>query len=423
MAAIAGCSGGDGVSSTTVSGAATDGATATRAAAETSRTAADTPTATEGTDSPGLPAGHDYYVTTGGSADNPGTRAAPFGAIAEAIQEVAAGESIYVDSGEYQELLEVGTDGTAEQPIELTGPADAVLRRPSDQPAAMLVGGDHVHVTGLSITGLADPSRAEDPEAYADAPLVMVTTKSFDTYNRGAVIAPHRIGDSGAQLVKFRFCRDAEAGPFRVAGRAGAKWQLSGSGHPSGEIVYVGTSPSTIEKAPVESWDRTRNVRVHHVDNAAGHPHGQLVDVKPGTENVTVEYCTDGGGSHNNKDWEARSIAVRGHAATVRWNRLQNGEGVGIGVGSGHNNDPENEVQERAGEDNEIYGNEITGFGEESIWFPYDDEGPGQAPEDQAIYCGNTVDGPADGNPASACPADVPSGDGVGHTGGDVPGQ
>ena len=369
------------------------------------------------------PAGHDYYVSNDGSDDAPGTRDAPLATIAAAVNQVTAGESIYVQSGEYQEYLQVRASGTADQPIEITGPADAVLRRQENRKVAMIIGGDHVHVTGLSITGVSDPSRRKDPEAYADAPLVLVTAKPpIEEYNRGAVIAPHRIGYSGAQLVKFRFCREAEAGPFRVSGRAGAAWQLTGSGHPSGEIVYVGTSPSTIEKTPeVNKWDNTRNVRVHHVDNSAGHPHGQLVDIKPGTENVTVEYCTDGGGSHNNKDWAARSVAVRGHAATVRWNRLQDGADTGIGLGSNHNNDPENELQERAGEDNEIYGNEITGFGGKAIAFPWTFDGPGQAPEDQAILCGNEFDGPVDGTPGRECGPDISETDEIGHVGGDSP--
>jgi hypothetical protein len=369
-----------------------------------------------------MPAGHDYYVASEGSDKDPGTRDAPLATIVAAVEEVGAGESIYVHSGEYQEYFELYTDGTEDQPIEITGPADAIVRRQTDKKAVMILGGNHIHVTGLSITGLSDPSSPEDVEAYADAPLVLFTAKPpFDSLNQGAVFTPHQIGHSGAQLVKFRFCRDAEAGPFRVTGRAGAAWQLSEGGHPSGEIVYVGTSPSTIEKTDaINRWDDTRNVRVHHIDNSAGHPHNQLVDIKPGTENVTVEYCTDAG-SYNNKDWAARSIAVRGHAATVRWNRLQDGEDDGIGVGSGHNNTPENELQERAGEDNNIYGNEITGFGGESIRFPWISDGPGQAPEDQATLCGNEFDGPVDGNPGRECGPDVPRTDEIGHTGGDSP--
>lgn len=363
------------------------------------------------------------YVDTEGSDDNPGTADDPLATIRTAVERAGPGETVYVNSGEYQESFLVREGGTPDAPLEITGPVDAVLRRPADAKALMTVGGNHVHVTGLSITGLSDPSRPEDVEAYADAPLVLFTAKPpFDSLNQGAVFAPHQVGHSGAQLVKFRFCRDAEAGPFRVTGRAGAAWQLSEGGHPSGEIVYVGTSPSTLEKTDaVNRWDDTRNVRVHHVDNSAGHPHNQLVDIKPGTENVTVEYCTDGGGSYNNKDWSARSIAVRGHAATVRWNRLQDGEDDGIGLGSGHNNTPENELQERAGEDNEIYGNEIFGFGGKSIRFPYISDGPGQAPEDQATICGNTVEPPADGAPGVGCSGDVPTTDQIGHVGGDGP--
>lgn len=65
--------------------------------------------------------------------------------------------------------------------------------------------------------------------------------------------------------------------------------------------------------------------------------------------------------------------------------------------------------------DNAIYGNRVTGFPEGAFLFVADDHG--QTQEVQRRYCGNEYDGQAD----KPCPASVPTGEGIGHTGGDSP--
>lgn len=365
----------------------------------------------------------DIYVAPDGSDDARGTADAPLATIQEAFNQVEPGETIYTTPGEYRELIEVREGGTADAPVELTGPPDAVLRRPSDAPSAMRIAGDHVHVTGLTIDGLADPDRPEDPNAYGDRPLVLVTSLDPNELNEGAVIAPHGIGNSGRQLVKFAFCANAEAGPFRVTGRAGAKWQLTDEENHNGEIVYVGTAPVTIDRsdAAYSGWDRTHNVHVHHIDNSAGHQHAVLVDTKPGTENLTVEYCTDGGGSRNSVDWDASSLILKGYRCTFRWNRIQDGHGKGLNVGRALTDSaPDDEFRDNVATENEIYGNEIRGFDDDAISF-YPGSEAGQGPEHQAVYCGNTVEGPATGDPEQACGGDIPTTDTIGHVGGDSP--
>jgi hypothetical protein len=360
----------------------------------------------------------DIHVAPDGSDDADGTATDPLATIGEAFEQAQPGETIYANPGEYQELLEIEEGGTADAPIELTGPPDAVLRRPSDAPAVALIGGDHIHITGLTIDGLADPDRPEDPNAYGNAPLVLVTGTDSDEFNEGAVIAPHGIGHSGRQLVKFRFCANAEAGPFRVTGRAGAKWQLTDQEDHDGEIVYVGTAPVTIDKYDDYSgWDRTHDIHIHHIDNSAGHQHAVLVDTKPGTENVTVEYCTDGGGSWSSVDWDASSLILKGHRCTFRWNRIQDGHGKGLNVGREFTDSaPDDEFRDKVATENEIYGNEILGFDDDAISFH-----PDQGPERQAVYCGNTVEGRANGEPERACSGDIPTTDRIGHVGGDSP--
>ena len=411
---VAGCSGGGDNSTQTVSETDTAAEPGTEAASETG-----TPETGESADQA---ARGDIYVAPDGSDDAAGTVDAPLATIREAFNQVEPGETIYAKSGEYQEFLEIREGGTADAPVELTGPPDAVLRRHADAPAAAVIGGDHIHVTGLTINGLADPDRPDDPDAYGNGPLVLVTATDFNEFNQGAVIAPHGIGNSGRQLVKFRFCANAEAGPFRVTGRAGAKWQLSDEKEHNGEIVYVGTAPVTIDKFDGYSgWDRTHNVHVHHIDNSAGYQHAEFVETKPGTENITVEYCTDGGGSWIDVDWDASSLILKGHRCTFRWNRIQDGHGKGLNVGRALTDSaPDDEFRDKVATENEIYGNEILGFDDDAISF-YPGSEAGQGPEHQAVYCGNTVEGRATGNPEQACSQTVPTTDRIGHVGGNSP--
>lgn len=358
------------------------------------------------------------YVAPDGADDQPGTDDEPLGTIQEAVERIEPGGVVYVTDGEYQENVVVEASGTPEQPIEITGPPSAVLRRAGEVPAAMVVLGDHVHLTGLTLDGLVDPDRPEDPAAYGDAPVLHVTGEVED-YAEGLVLAPHGIGNSGRQLVNLNFVAGAEVGPFEVTGRAGAKWQLTDEEHHNGEVVYIGTAVSTMrDHDDLPDWDLTHDVHVHHVDNSAGHPHAQLVEIKPGVTDVTVEYCTDGGGSHNTVDWPSSCIGLAGHRCTIRWCRLQDGAGNGISVGQSV--DVDDEVADTVGTENEIYRNEITGF--EDAWAIAFSPGAaaGQDPDDQAMLCGNTVEGAVEGDPEVACPEEIPEGTGIGVDGGDV---
>jgi hypothetical protein len=66
--------------------------------------------------------GADYFVTTAGNDANPGTSAGqPVRTVSRALQLAAAGDTIYVGAGTYQELLRPAASGTSSQPIRLIG--------------------------------------------------------------------------------------------------------------------------------------------------------------------------------------------------------------------------------------------------------------------------------------------------------------
>jgi hypothetical protein len=239
------------------------------------------------------------------------------------------------------------------------------------------------------------------------------------------VIAPYAIGNSQEALINTARLKNCEFGPFKVIGPAGVEYLYGDEKSHVGEIIYLGNPLQVYEdRADGYFWDdydNTRNIHIHHIDNSEGYHHAEMVDCKDGTENVTIEYCTDGGGSQNNDEITPKSILMRGHNCTVRWNRLANGFGNGIQAYKPGQPQlfPEfgfdEEVLNRIATDNEFYGNEIYDF--EGLAIALDDE----TRDAQRHICGNEIRGETNGDPEKVCPEELPEGDGIGHTGGDSP--
>ncbi len=381
------------------------------------------------------------HVATDGDTGNPGTETAPLSSIDDAVDRAGPGQTVQVHPGEYVEYVEFTTAGDPDAPITLTGPPDAVLKPPETHESQVItVAASHVHITGLTITGLHNPEGSgdsgtypTDPDSYHPGKLIDLNTfpDGGDDYIEGLVISPHRIGNSGTAFINSRMIRDSEIGGFEVIGPAGANWILDDTGGHRGEIVYLGTAPDNRVDRGYEEYDRTRNVRVHHIDNTAGYPHSELVDCKGGVENITVEYCTDGGGAQTDQGPYSRAVSLDGHDCTIRWNDIRDVEGDGLRVGpqsfmgdTERVEDPETDVERRMGKDHDIYGNVFTGCIHEGINFLRESLDPGRdsnpLPEDQRALCDNVSDGYDDAID-DVCPAGLPAGEEVGHLGGDSP--
>lgn len=371
-----------------------------------------------------------YVDAEAGGLGADGSRESPLHTIGAALDVAGPGDTVRVASGEYVERIEPPNGGEPGEPITITGPPDAVIRSDPAEYNVVLIRESHVHLRGLSIDGLENPDAPGDVDSYSRAQLVQLRPpKHVDRYLRDVVIAPHRIGNTMKSLVSVERSRNVEVGPFRVIGPAGAGYLYTDEAGHNGEIVYVGTSPSNLgtDWHPWTEYDRTADVHVHHVDNSAGHPHSELVNTKLGTHDVTVEYCTDGGGSQNTEDYPAASVRLQSYGATVRWCDLRDGGGFGVEVASHTAHDAQErksaeeltEAERRGGTDNAIYGNRVTGFEEGAFDFP--DADLGQDSAAQRLFCGNQYDGETDGEPGVPCPGSVPEGEGTGHTGGDGP--
>lgn len=358
------------------------------------------------------------WVAPDGDNQGPATEEQPLRTINEAVYNRAGpGDTVRVKPGIYREHVGTGQSGEPGAPITITGPPDAILRPEPGAGQAFRIHHSHIHLTGLTIDGLLDPDRKfETLDAWAaigvDISPYSGYTDETPEYLTDIVVEPHRIGGSKGTLIAPTRIRNASIGGFEVIHPAGMRYDErmpnTEEGH-NRELVYIGTSPGNLDRSmyPWDGLDRTRNVRIHHIDNSAGYPHSELADIKVGSTDITVEYCTDRGGGAQTDDNPAGAISVKGRNCTVRWNDLGNAPYT-MEFDPWY---PGGDASEW-GEDNAIYGNYLHDYSEGAI--RYIDAAP---PNEQRVFCGNRIgDGPGNYDYATGgCGADVPDGNGVGH--------
>lgn len=432
-ASIAGCSGVTDSTSTTTS------SIPTRSTQSTAPTPSETDATTRDTERSPTDEIVTYVSVDRGSERANGTQDDPLDSIYNAVRQAEPGETIHVAPGEYREEIHTQQGGTPDAPITLTGPRDAVVRPAIEdgsprQGALLNIQHGHFHLRGLTFDGLADPDHEGEADWYGGG---IEAIPEDEVYLKDLVIMPDAVGNTRKAQVSLVRVVGAEVGGFQVIGPAGVR-HLHGDdeGH-NGEIVYVGTAIDNImsDWYPGEDVDRTRDVHVHHIDNSAGHPHAELVDAKPGTRNVLIEYCTDLGGSgryilpgHEKTDEAA--ISLTGRDATLRWSVIEDGHGQAVKIGSWNPFYQEEEFLEKAGEaypaealeleagtDNAVYGNRFTGNAGLAIQFQTDkheDIIPEYGPDAQRQICGNMYDGETHGTPDDSCPDSVPTRDRIG---------
>src|SRR6185503_6134649 len=104
--------------------------------------------------------GADYFVSTSGSDSNPGTSAQPFRTITYAYTFAAAGVTIHVAPGVYQDYtprwgIHLGRSGTASRPIvlrsEVRGGAIIDGQNAADRNKGFYIDGDYNVVDGFEI--------------------------------------------------------------------------------------------------------------------------------------------------------------------------------------------------------------------------------------------------------------------------------
>lgn len=352
-----------------------------------------------------------YVDSNEGSDQGTGTSDDPIQSIQTALSRAEPGTTVRVAPGEYVEAIIPRRGGEPGDPITITGPPEAVLKSDPVTYNVVLLRHSHIHIKGLTIDGLENPDAPDEVASYSRAQLVQTRPPvGTDDYLEDIVIAPHRIGNSQKSLVSLERTRNAEVGPFRVIGPAGADYTVGNASDHNGEVVYLGTAPANLgtDWHPWEEFDQTSNVQVHHIDASAGHPHGELVDLKPGTNHCTVEYCTSLGGGLTTDGAAPAVIGHNGHHNIVRWNEIAD-----CAIPIRFDGEYSDSIFA-----NDIYGNAFHDFNDVAVAFEDRDE---VGLDQQRHICGNTVEGDSIDTVTADCSADVPAGDGVGHLGGDSP--
>ncbi len=401
------------------------------------------------------------FVSPDGSDANPGSRANPIRLIQEGFNRAQPGQTIHALPGRYHERVETVRPGTPEQPIVLTGPPEAVFVGGNETPLPepLKIFHSHIHVLGLTFDGLQNPDKpdvvsktAPGGSSYAQSniqvnPFSSGSEDAFPGYIRDVTVKPHGVGNVLGAMINTFFAHDVEIGEFRVIGPGGLK-HLKGNreGH-NGEVVYVGTPADKFGGYGTDisgaTIDESSGYHIHHIVNDEGYPHAELVDIKAGCEDVTIEYCTDRGGAAryvlpDSEPTSETAFHLGGNDTTLRWCIVENSHGQAVEVGSWDATHPEDFEEYKGfplpegfrdtGQDNAVYRNRFVGNAGLAIQYPvvYPDDGEayipdGYGPDAQQAVCGNDIDGETHGQPAKPCPGSLPTAEPIGHRGGDSP--
>ncbi|WP_331752707.1 discoidin domain-containing protein [Streptomyces anthocyanicus] len=193
--------------------------------------------------------------------------------LADALAAAAPGDTIELEPGDY-----AGTfAATAEHPIALTGPRDAILSN-DDGYGLHLDGADHWNLTGFSVAGSAKGIVLDESDH--------VTIEGMEVY------------DTGAEAVHSRAASSDKVIKNSVIHHTGLEQPQYG------EAIYVGSA--------VNHWDDfgqdggegpDRSVRNQALDNTIGpNVRAEHVDIKEGTLGGVVRGNTfdgDGGSGQN----------------------------------------------------------------------------------------------------------------------------
>ncbi|QCC49794.1 plastocyanin/azurin family copper-binding protein [Halapricum salinum] len=341
------------------------------------------------------------YVSPNGDDANTGDEQDPLATIQTAFEQADPGDTIELEPGEYREEVWTTSDGNPDEPITLTGPTDAVISPPAGASHALRIAHSHVHVRGMTIDGLLEPDRKyQDYDAWVDRCVFITPVSRYDQetgegpeYLYDVVLEPSRMGNCARAMVQTQRIRDSSIGNFEVIGPAGMQFDRRVDNHEIGhvrEIVYVG-SPETHRGEPYykyDTLDRSQNVRIHHIDNSAGYRHNELVDVKLGSSNVTIEHCTTRNAGHNTEGEVNAALDLKGNDCLVRWNDIGDSP-LPISFGAWA---PSDDVDGGAwSQNNEIIENYVHGFAAS----PYrmrngGDVGP--VSFDEQTFCGNQIE-------------------------------
>jgi len=334
------------------------------------------------------------YVSTSGSDSNSGTSStSPLRTIQAAMnktQTISGGVTINLAAGNYLENIDTTRNGTASEPILITGPSSAVIKG-GDTYRVFEIKHDYIHISGITFDGKFASS--ESASSYRDT--LIYAEGANSNYVEGLKFTGITVKNALGECVRLRLTRNSEISGSRVENCGRGDFQFGGGGK-NGEGIYIGTAPEQTSGG----LDSSNNNLVKN--NVIVTKANECVDIKEGSSGNIVEFndCSQ------QKDPESGGFDSRGDGNTFRNNRSHDNLGAGVRLGGDRNSSG----VELYGFNNNVHDNEIYNNAKGRIRFE-------AAPQNK--ICGNTMSNNTGGNavgkyktqfnPTAACPGGTPT--------------
>ena len=344
-----------------------------------------------------------YYVSPDGIDTNSGiSLLLPFKTIQQAINVAQPGDIINLKSGEYREDIVSRRDGTADNPITITGPTDAIVRGGGNDRVIEINHNYHT-LNGFTVDGLYGLETKSS--GYRDT-LMYVLGKKVRQGVEGLKVTNMALKNSGGECLRLRYFATKAEIAHNTITNCGVRAFVFNAGGKNGEGIYLGTSNKQWGdgKNPTSDPDETRENFIHH--NYIDTQGNECVDIKEGATANIIEYNTCRG----QKDSESGGFDSRGDGNIFRYNDVRGSIGGGIRLGGASVNGTQ------YGKNNDVYENTIIDNENGGIRFQVTPQGK---------ICGNTMSGNTNGNsagnfgsefdPTKSCGNNTPS-DNTGNT-------
>jgi len=330
-----------------------------------------------------------FYVSPTGQDSNDGQSInTPFRTIQKAVDLAQPGGKISLSPGVYMQDVVTRRDGQKDNPIIITGPANAVIKGGGED-HVFEINHNYITLDGFTIDGLFGP---EDSIKGYRTKLLYAQGKGKRAGVTGLKVLKMTLKNSGGECIRLRYFAQNNEIAGNTIQNCGIEDYRFDAGGKNGEGVYIGTAPEQLKdgKNPTSDPDQSNGNWIH--DNNIDTQGNECVDIKESSSDNLVE---------NNKctgqlDPESGGMDSRGSGNTFQNNQISKSVGAGIRLGGDFVTD---------GINNNVLFNEI-----------YDNQNGGikfqRIP--QGKICGNNMSGNNDGNsvgsfgeffdPTSVCP-------------------
>jgi parallel beta-helix repeat protein len=296
-------------------------------------------------------AGRIYYIdpARGRDSNSGTTESRPFKTIQKAVDLALAGDTIRLAGGTYeQNVVFDGRNGTASQPITLTGPPEAIVKGDASDNSYRVVeiSRDYITLDGFTIDGLNGP--ADNPLSYREQLVYVEGEASADLLDvRGVRILNMTLLNAGQECVRLRArTQGSEVGNSTISNCGVCDFVFGCTGNKNGEGIYIGTDPDQLVTRDTTDDPSNEN---HIYGNTINTKGSECVDIKEGSEGTLVEQniCT------GSLDPKGGGISVGGSGNIVRDNEIYGHAGVGLRVAGERRDDGRTNIVEN----NRIYAN------------------------------------------------------------------